>query len=329
MKYVPKLSKFAKPGLAVPPIVPWTRVPWSPPSRSRGRRGGYTLRSRLRPGYRTLKQRRRWRRKRARIRRKNSRKRTWSKRGLIKYVKAKLHVENKTKRYFDAAYSAYPDPWAGNTLFAGYVMNSDDVKTNALAEIGSDYTSGAAPLLQQITEGSSSENRVGQEIYVKKLRLWFKVHMNTACDALKQSFRIMLVRQEPSTTLTFADLFYPQTRTMNSKFIPYTQRDKSKLFKKLWMKDFTFSPERLLGVTCNPDADDVVALDSPLEKWYRVDVPFFKRIRYAANSSAESDGWSHMVYIYQMNLNYTNTAGINSNKLYVTFQRIELDYTDV
>lgn len=299
-------------------------------SRYYGRRGGYTVGSRQKPGWKSRKQLRRTRRRRAYYRRKASKKRTWSKRGLIKYVKAKLHVENKRRTISDADYAAASSTLAymiGNG--STYTMTRDDVKTNAMWSFGVDATPSAVPIFQLIQEGSGSGNRIGQEIFVKHISLWMRVKMLTPCDPYPQHFRLLLMRQESDTPMAFEEVYKPNIRTLNAKYLPYENRAEGNKFKALWSRDYTFAPGPILGCSVNPDGDDVADNVVGVQKWYRIKIPVNRRVRYKPGSTVESDGWHTLLYMNQINHEYSAAALATSNYLHFKVLEGWIHYTDV
>lgn len=289
--------------------------------------GGYTLRSRDKPGYKSYRQRRRIARRRRYYRRKASKKRTWSKRGLIKYVKAKLHVENKRRSVNDTNWTQWNYYMMGQT--GPGTMTRDSIGTTTMWSFGLNGSSAGVPLLQNISEGTGSGQRVGQEIYVKHISIWMRISMDTPCDPYPQHFRLLLVRQNPSTALAFDEVYFPATRTLHAKYKPYEHRVTGEEFKALWSKDYTFAPGRVAGCSVDPDGDDVKQIDSAFEKWYRIKVPVNRKVRYAAGAMTESDGWNTMLYMNQINHNYSNIATSTSNYLKFQVQQMYIHFTDV
>jgi hypothetical protein len=153
--------------------------------------------------------------------------------------------------------------------------------------------------------------------------------MATPCDAYPQHFRVLLMKQKKATEHTFDEVYFPSTRTLHAKYIPYERRASGEEFKALWSRDYTFAARNVLGVTCNPDGDDIPSVSEGMEKWYRIKVPINKKIRYATGSTEESDGWQHCLYINQINLDTQDSLDTSRNKLLMQILQAKVHFTDV
>jgi hypothetical protein len=161
--------------------------------------------------------RRMYARRRARRWRRWVKPRKWSRRSVTRQIKRVVQQETKTTYpQLSTTFTDIQQPQGPRNQ-----MSEDGTATFTLSAITENFDAPAsnAPFLQAIQQGDGEFDRSGRKVFVKKVFIRFRVSMDTPCDAAKQYFTVMVVKQSDPTRLTVQEV-WKRPDTMATDYLP-------------------------------------------------------------------------------------------------------------